>query len=48
MELEAAAGGGQGIGFSGEVEGNLEEDVNSQICVDTLSFPVKLWSSSYL
>lgn len=34
MELEAAAGGGQGIGFSGEVEGNLEEDVNSQICVD--------------
>lgn len=24
MELEAAAGGGQGIFFSGEVEGNLE------------------------
>lgn len=35
MELEAAAGGGRGIGFSGEVEGNLDEDVNSQLYVDT-------------
>lgn len=42
MELEAAARGGQGIGFSGEVEGNLEEDVNNQLYVDTLYFPVKL------
>lgn len=42
MELEAAAGGGQGIGFSGEVEGNLEKDVNNQLYVDTLYFPVKL------
>lgn len=36
MELEAAAEGGQGIFFSGEVEGNLEkkEGVNSQVYVD--------------
>lgn len=47
MELEAAAGGGQGIFFSGEVEGNLlkkkKEGVNSQLYVDSpLKFPVKV------
>lgn len=45
MELEAAAEGGQGIFFSGEVEGNLEkkEGVNSQVYVDcSLQFPVKV------
>lgn len=41
MELEAAAREGQGIGFSGEVEGNLEEDVNNQLYDHTLYFPVK-------
>lgn len=42
MVLEDAAGGGQGIGFSGEVEGNLEEGVNNQLYADTLYFPAKL------
>lgn len=41
MELEAA-GGGQGIGFSGEVEGNLEDDMNNQLYVDTLYFPLNV------